>query len=113
MKNLFVLITVSIFLTSCATTLSRMTPQVGETWRAKCYEKENPMDFEITSVRMGFTTYKDSSASYKIPTYTFQREFVRICLAGSNVILMRRHNKGKDDNLPRGIYSEERSVTSR
>jgi uncharacterized protein YceK len=110
MKNLFVLIAVSIFLSSCATTLSRMTPQVGETWRARCYEKENPMDFEITSVRMGFTTYKDSSATYKIPTYTFQKEFVRTCLAGSTTILVRRPTK---ESYPRHIYSEERSVTSR
>jgi hypothetical protein len=110
MKNLFVLVTVSILLCSCATSLSRMTPQIGETWRAKCYERVHPLDFKITNVAMGFTTYKDSSASYKIPTYTFQREFVRICLTNSDEVLMRRHPK---NNLPRRIYSEERSVTSR
>lgn len=110
MKNLFVAITVSIVLYSCATTTAMMTPQIGETWRAKCYEKTHPMDFQITNVEMGFTTYKDSSTTFKIPTYTFQREYVRTCIAGSDVVLMRRHPK---DNLPRGIYSEERSVTSR
>ncbi|HMG83574.1 MAG TPA: hypothetical protein VK559_11110 [Ferruginibacter sp.] len=68
------------------------------------------MDFQIVNVAMGFTTYKDSTATYKIPTYTFQKEFARTCLPGSTVILMRRHPK---NNLPRGIYTEERSLTSR
>jgi hypothetical protein len=93
MKNLFIAITVSILLYSCATTTAVMTPKVGETWRAKCYEKTHPMDFKITYVGMGFTTYKDSTAVYKIPTYTFQREFVRTCVKGSDVVLMRRHSK--------------------
>ena len=93
MKNLLVTITLSILLYSCASTTAVMTPQVGETWRAKCYEKTHPMDFKVTNVAMGFTTYIDSSAAYKIPTYTFQREFVRTCKSGSNVVLIRRHSK--------------------
>lgn len=107
MKNLFVTITLSILLYSCATTTAIMTPQVGETWRAKCYEKTHPMDFKIAMVEMGFTTYKDSSAVYKIPTYTFQREFVRICKSGSDVILMRRHTKSSSATYAAG------SLTSR
>ena len=92
MKNLLVALTVSILLCSCATTMV-MTPQAGETWRAKCYEKTHPMDFKITHVGMGFTTYRDSVAIYKVPTYTFQHEFVRTCKSGSDVILMRFHSK--------------------
>jgi hypothetical protein len=110
MKNLFILITLSVVLYSCAVSKAGVTPQIGETWRAKCYQETHPMDFKITNVAMGFTTYRDSASTYKIPTYTFQREFVRTCIAGSDVVLMRHHAK---DNLPRRIYSEDRSVTSR
>src|ERR1700757_5326079 len=109
MKNLLVIITTSIMLCSCATSISMMTLQTGETWRAKCYEKTHPMDFKITAVAMGFTTYRDSTSVYKIPTYTFQREFVRTCRAGSDVVLMRRHSK--THSAPG--YTSEGALTSR
>ena len=108
MKNLFILITLSALLYRCAASQAGVTPRIGETWRAKCYEKTHPMDFQITNVEMGFTTYKDSSSVYKIPTYTFQREFVRTCVAGSDVVLMRRHSK-----IDRSASNYNSSLTSR
>jgi hypothetical protein len=110
MKNLFVAITLCILLYSCAASKAGVTPQIGETWRAKCYEKTHPMDFQITNVAMGFTTYKDASASYKIPTYTFQKEFVRTCKSGSDVVLMRRHSK---NSIPVTSTYSEGALTSR
>jgi hypothetical protein len=93
MKKIFIAILGLILLTSC--TALRTYPSAGETWRAKCYEKTHPMDFKITHVGMGFTTYRDSTSIFKIPTFTFQKEFVRVKKVGSDKILQRFHCKCK------------------